>query len=67
MYEGNVGMGTKAVQYFHRTTEIYNSLNDQGLAQVSLLDDPASKRQRQGLSWCLWGTYCLEWWVVLPR
>lgn len=50
MHQGNVGKGTKAVQYFQRTTEIYNAINDQILPQLPILDDSVHQRQTQGMS-----------------
>ncbi|KAH8176730.1 nitrate assimilation regulatory protein nirA [Sarocladium implicatum] len=66
IYEGNFGLGTKAIQYFHRAIAVFRELNDERVLQTySAAGDPRSRRVMQAMSWCLWGIYCLEWFVPI--
>lgn len=66
IYEGNIGEGTKSVQYFMRATEVYKALNENDVPQRPVtVDESRLQRERQARGWCLWGFYCLEWSVAL--
>jgi hypothetical protein len=62
VYEGVIGEGTKAVKYFLRSMDVYKVLNDTWTTQQrGGADDARLERERQAISWCLWGFYCCEW------
>lgn len=64
IYEGNLGVGTKSVQYFMRAMEVYKALNeDVALQRPATVDPSRLERERQATAWCLWGFYCVEWCV----
>ncbi|KAH7014447.1 nitrate assimilation regulatory protein nirA [Microdochium trichocladiopsis] len=63
VYEGNLGSGEKSLPYFMRAMDVYRALNvvnplpqrRHDVAQARL------ERERQAISWCMWGFYCCEW------
>ncbi|EWZ78317.1 hypothetical protein FOWG_17403 [Fusarium oxysporum f. sp. lycopersici MN25] len=62
VYEGVIGNGTKSVNYFLRSMNVYKDLNDAWTVQPRQgADDARLERERQAISWCLWGFYCCEW------
>ncbi|XEV04549.1 hypothetical protein FSHL1_009836 [Fusarium sambucinum] len=62
VYEGVIGEGTKSVKYFLRSMDVYKELNDTWTTQRhGGADDARLERERQAISWCLWGFYCCEW------
>ncbi|KAF3036548.1 hypothetical protein E8E12_004068 [Didymella heteroderae] len=68
VYEGNLGSGAKSVDYFMRAMKTYEALNNaeflkiqgQGKGEARL------RREREGLSWAMWGMYCTEWQARIP-
>ncbi|KAF5023005.1 hypothetical protein F66182_4963 [Fusarium sp. NRRL 66182] len=62
VYEGVIGKGTKSVNYFLRSMDVYRELNEAWIMQPpQSTDDARLERERQAISWCLWGFYCCEW------
>lgn len=64
LYEGYIGSGSKAYQYFMRPIEVYNALNQtytHPLQRRKGVDKARLLRDGQATSWCLWGFYCAEW------
>jgi hypothetical protein len=65
VYEGNLASGSKSVDYFMRAMKTHTALNNphflnpqgQGKSEARL------QREREGLSWVMWGMYCTEWQV----
>ena len=65
VYEGNVGAGSKSIDYFMRAMKTHEALNNtefldpqsQGKSEARL------QREKEGLSWVMWGLYCAEWQV----
>ena len=67
VYEGNIGTGTSSVDYFLRSMDVYKSLNETYSLQRREGENEARlQRERQAISWCMWGFYCCEWYVCKP-
>ncbi|SCV48593.1 uncharacterized protein FFB14_10462 [Fusarium fujikuroi] len=61
-YEGNLGLGTKALPYYFRAMDVYKGLNNVDITKQQLgVDEERTKRERVASSWCIWGFYCCEW------
>lgn len=62
-YEGNVGAGTKAIDYFLDAMRTYEALNTVHVLEPQSYgkDEARLLREKEGLSWVMWGLYCAEW------
>ncbi|KAK2590141.1 hypothetical protein QQS21_012182 [Conoideocrella luteorostrata] len=61
-YEGNLGLGSKALPYYVRAMDVYKALNYRGTPHHRAdMDDSRAQRERLAASWCIWGFYCCEW------
>ncbi|KAG4292508.1 hypothetical protein FPRO06_11996 [Fusarium proliferatum] len=61
-YEGNLGLGTKALPYYFRAMDVYKGLNNVDITKQQLgVDEERTKQGRVASSWCIWGFYCCEW------
>ncbi|KAH7127423.1 fungal-specific transcription factor [Dactylonectria macrodidyma] len=63
VYEGNIGIGTKALKHFLRSMDVYKALNNSldELQYPGAADEERIQREKQAISWCMWGVYCCEW------
>ncbi|TQV98917.1 hypothetical protein V2A60_007385 [Cordyceps javanica] len=62
VYEGNLGNGTKSVQYFMRCMDVYRSVNERRTdPSAKEVHESRRRREKEAESWCLWGLYCYEW------
>jgi len=65
VYEGLLGTGTKSVHYFLRSMDVYKALNSMdALQQSERVDKARRQREKPATSWCMWGFYCCEWYVL---
>lgn len=69
VYEGNVDGGSKSIDYFMRMVETYEALNDVDVLtpQIHGKEEKSNERlqrEMEGLSWIMWGVYCVEWFEV---
>jgi hypothetical protein len=62
-YEGNVGAGTKAMDYFLDALGTYEAINTVHVLESQNYgkDEARLLREKEGLSWVMWGLYCAEW------
>ena len=62
-YEGNVGTGTKAIDYFLNVLKTYEALNSASLVESRSGRNGEARllKEKDGLSWIMWGLYCAEW------
>lgn len=62
-YEGNVGTGTKAIDYFLDALKTYEALNSTSLVEARRGGKGEARflREKDGWSWIMWGFYCAEW------
>ncbi|KAH8646316.1 fungal-specific transcription factor [Xylariales sp. PMI_506] len=63
VYEGDLGIGSKALEYFQRGVIVYAALNNElDILPHHEMDGGARRQQeKQAISWCMWGYYCCEW------
>ncbi|KXJ90100.1 nitrate assimilation regulatory protein nirA [Microdochium bolleyi] len=62
VYEGNLGSGEKALPYFMRAMDVYRALNiANAQPQRPGVAPERLEREKQAISWCMWGFYCCEW------
>ena len=67
VYEGNIGTGTRSVNYFLRSIDVYKALNEMcSLQQREGKNEARLQQERLAISWCMWGFYCCEWYVRNP-
>lgn len=69
VYEGNLGSGAKSVDYFMRAMKTYAALNNADFLDIhgQGKSERRLQREREGLSWVMWGLYCTEWQVDSKR
>ncbi|OAA72601.1 Transcription factor [Cordyceps fumosorosea ARSEF 2679] len=63
VYEGNLRSGQKSIEYFFRCMEMHGALDEslrRKLTNNTRLT-PRQRREREAISWCMWGLYCYEW------
>lgn len=64
VYEGNLGSGAKAIEHFFHAIKVYADLNDGDcFSRPRTASGPRLQREREAVSWCMWGFYCCEWCV----
>lgn len=63
VYEETIGSGSKSMEFLMSTFDTHRALNN-----VAFLNPPLDgkseerlQREREGLSWAMWGLYCSEW------
>lgn len=62
-YEGNIGAGTKAIDYFMDAMRTYEALNAIPSLELESCEEDETRipRVKEGMSWIMWGLYCAEW------
>lgn len=67
VYEGNVGAGSKSIDYLMRAMKTYETLNDIKFLDPKVQGKSEARLQgeKEGLSWVMWGLYCAEWQVLV--
>ena len=62
VYEGNLGSGSRSVDYFLRSIDVYKALNVANMLQSTTgVNEARLQHEWQATSWCMWGFYCCEW------
>ncbi|KAF2850428.1 hypothetical protein T440DRAFT_396867, partial [Plenodomus tracheiphilus IPT5] len=62
-YEGCLDSGTKSIGYYSGMIQTYKLLNNHEILAARDADKSKERirREREALSWVMWGTYCTEW------
>jgi hypothetical protein len=65
LYEGILGSGKQSVYFFLNTMKTFAALNNvDSMTPHSLNKSPMRiAREKEAFSWCMWGLYCVEWYV----